>query len=58
MQELEKMAAGLSMIRLLSGRKPRLPAPLSIVHTARDDSSQLSEESLQLMLAVLVEISM
>ncbi len=53
---LEKMIAGLSVRGLLARRRPVLPAPLSVVHTARDDSSRLSEDSLRLMLSILLKI--
>jgi aminopeptidase YwaD len=53
---LEKMIAGLSVKGLLAHKRPSLPAPLATVHTDRDESSQLSEDSLHLMLSVLRKI--
>jgi len=53
---LERMIAGLSIKKLLLRKKPPLPEPLSSVHSTHDTSSQLNEDSLQLMLSILLEI--
>lgn len=53
---LEKSLAGLNPWRLIGHRRPTLPEPLSFIHTAKDTSSQLSEESLRLMLSLLLEL--
>ncbi len=53
---LERMISGLNVPRLLMGKKPTLPEVLSFIHTAKDTSSQLSEDSLRLMLSLLLEI--
>jgi hypothetical protein len=52
----ESMLAGLNIRRLLTGKRPVLPEPLSFIHSRRDTSAHLSESSLQLMLSVLLEI--
>jgi hypothetical protein len=51
-----KMVSDLRIMSLLMGRRPRLPEPLSRVHTPLDTSAQLNEASLQTMLRVLLEI--
>jgi hypothetical protein len=43
-------------IRKMLFRRQDLPEPLSLIHTARDSSSELSEASLGLMLAFLLEL--
>lgn len=45
-----------SFTKLLRGRRLLLPEPLSYIHTAEDTSSKLSEDSLQLMLSLLLEL--
>ena len=54
---LERVIAGLSILRLLIGQRPALPEPLSFIHTDKDTSSRLSENSLKLMLSLLLELS-
>jgi hypothetical protein len=54
--EFEGMVAGLSVRRLLIGKRPQFPDPLASVHSQKDTSARLSEGSLQLMLSVLLEI--
>ena len=53
---LERLISGLSLPGLLFGRSPVLPEPLSFIHTAKDTSSRLSEDSLRLMLSLLLEL--
>ncbi|MDP2931561.1 MAG: M28 family peptidase, partial [Chloroflexota bacterium] len=53
---LENLLTGVSIPRLLTGRRPVLPEPLLIVHTPGDNSSRLSESSLQLMLSLVLEL--
>ena len=50
---LERMISGLRPHQLINRRKLELPEPLASIHTMRDTSSLLQEESLQLMLRVL-----
>jgi hypothetical protein len=45
-----------SLPKLLTGRRPILPEPLSFIHSARDKSANLSENSLSLMLSLLLEL--
>jgi len=54
---LERVIAGLSILRMLIGQRPALPEPLSFIHTDKDTSSRLSENSLRLMLSLLLELS-
>jgi len=56
MAELERLISRLSIPGLLSGKKPVLPEPLSLLHSAEDTSWRLSETSLQLMLLILQKI--
>lgn len=53
---LENLLAGLSIPRLLVGQRQALPEPLSLIHTAKDTSSRVNEDSLRLMLSLLVEM--
>ncbi len=53
----ERMISSLSVPKLLSGRRPIMPEVLSFVHTGNDISSRLSENSLGLMLSLLLEIT-
>ncbi len=53
---LEQFVSSLSIPRMLLGRRPTMPGVLSHVHKASDDSSRLREDSLRLMLSLLVEI--
>lgn len=53
---LEQFVSNLNVPRLLIGRRPTMPGVLSRVHKDSDDSSRLSEDSLRLMLSLLVEI--
>lgn len=42
---------------LLTGRRPELPVPFSVFHTAEDTSARLSEEPLGAMLAVVLALA-
>lgn len=53
----ERMISSLSVPKLLIGRRPAMPEVLSSVHTVNDVSSRLSENSLGLMLSLLLEIT-
>jgi hypothetical protein len=53
---LENFFSNLNLIGLIKGSRPSLPGFLSEVHTARDSSTGLNEESLQRMLLVLKNI--
>ena len=44
-------------VGLLTGRRPELPEPFSIFHTAEDTSARLSEEPLQTMLALVLALA-
>lgn len=54
--ELDSLLRETGLLLLLGGRRPRLPSPLSDIHTARDVSTRLSEESLQLTKSLLLEL--
>ena len=59
--DFKELIQGLSVWRLLTGRRPRLPVALSAIHTPADTSSRLSEDSLRMMesvLAVIVQAGM
>lgn len=53
---LERWIQDLSLRRRLFGRRPPLPEPLSFIHTPEDTSSRLNEDSLGLMLALLLKL--
>lgn len=53
---IKELLKNTSALKLLPGRRLRLPSPLSLIHTPYDTASRLSEESLKLMLAVLLEV--
>ena len=53
---LERLLSRVSLSRLLAGRRPALPEPLSFIHSDKDTSSKLSENSLRLMLSLLLEL--
>ncbi|MEK7282020.1 MAG: M28 family metallopeptidase, partial [Chloroflexota bacterium] len=53
---IKELLSNTSVLKLLPGRRPWLPPPLSLIHTPYDTASRLSEESLKLMLAVLLEV--
>jgi Zn-dependent M28 family amino/carboxypeptidase len=56
LKELESLVSNLNLIRLLKRNRLELPEVLSVIHTAGDSSSNLSEYSLRLMLDLLLEI--
>lgn len=53
---LESTLSGLSFLKLLTGQRPVLPKPLDIIHSSADTSYNISENSLSLMLSLLLEI--
>lgn len=53
---LEQFVSNLSVRGLLFRRRPPMPGVLSSIHKPIDHSSQLSEDSLALMLSLLIEI--
>jgi hypothetical protein len=53
---LENFVSGLKISRLLTGRRRAMPGVLARLHSPRDDSSTLKEESLRLMLSMLLRI--
>lgn len=53
---LKRFLDGLSIPKLLIGQRPPLPEPLCYIHTSKDTSSRLNENSLGLMLSLLLEI--
>ncbi len=54
--DLENLLSQISLRKLLAGQLPRLPEPLSSIHSYKDTSSKLNENSLQLMLSLLLEL--
>lgn len=54
--ELENLISKLSFLKLLTGQKPTLPKPLDIIHSSADTSDNISENSLGLMLSLLLEV--
>jgi hypothetical protein len=53
---LENLFSRINLIDIFLRRRKILPAPLSSMHSSRDNSSLLSEDSLRLMLSLLKEI--
>ena len=53
---LENFMGNLSIPRLLGGQRPSMPGVLERVHKANDVSSRLSEDSLRLMVSLLLQI--
>jgi Zn-dependent M28 family amino/carboxypeptidase len=53
---LESLASRVSLSKLLTGQRPVLPEPLSSIHSDKDTSSNLSQNSLSLMLSLLLEL--
>jgi len=52
-RQLQEFVAGLSLRKALFGARRPIPGTLSVLHTVRDSSTDLREESLQLMLSIL-----
>ena len=50
------LLANLKIKELLIGRRPVFPEPLCFIHTAEDTSSRVNENSLRLMLSLLLEL--
>ena len=55
-QAVEKTLAGTNPYNLIFRHRPIMPEPLSVVHTSKDTSSNLNENSLNLMLKLLQEV--
>jgi hypothetical protein len=53
---LERLIEDLSLIKLVTGGKPRLPEPLKHIHSIEDTSSRLDEGSLELMLSLVLRL--
>ena len=53
---LENTISKLSFLKLLTGQRPALPKPLDIIHSSDDTSDNISENSLGLMLSLLLEV--
>ena len=53
---MDRLLETISIIKLLKGQRPSLPEPLSHIHSNEDTSSKLNEESLKLMLSLLLEL--
>jgi hypothetical protein len=53
---LEHFVSNLNVLALLLGDRPNMPGVLSNIHKPTDDSSRLSENSLRLMLSLLMQI--
>jgi len=54
---LKERLNGATTAGLMAGRRPKLPEPFSFFHTAEDTSARLSEEPLQTMLSVVLELA-
>jgi hypothetical protein len=54
---LKERLEGATTAGLLAGRRPELPEPFSFFHTGEDTSARLSEEPLQTMLSVVLELA-
>ena len=54
--KLRAMLSKVSLVEVLAGRRPVLPKPLSLRHSEEDTASNISESSLRLMLALLLEL--
>ena len=53
---VESFLEGLSILKLLIGQRPTLPEPLCYINTFEDTSTRLNENSLRLMLSLLLEL--
>jgi aminopeptidase YwaD len=53
---LENSLSKLGLLNLLTGQRPALPKPLDIIHSGDDTSDNISENSLRLMLSLLLEV--
>lgn len=54
-EEIQKKLANINTLKVMLGRKTELPEPFSVFHTPDDNSSHISEKSLQLMLSLVLE---
>ena len=55
-QAIEKTLAGANPYSIIFRHRPIMPEPLSVVHSSKDTSSNLNENSLNLMLKLLLEV--
>lgn len=55
-RNFENLLSNTSLFRLLTGRRPTPPEPLSFIHSTEDTSSSLNEASLNLMLNLVLEL--
>jgi hypothetical protein len=53
---IEKTLAGTNLYNIVFRHRPIMPEPLSVVHTSKDTSSNLNENSLNLVLKLLIEV--
>jgi len=53
---IEKTLAGTNLYNIVFRHRPIMPEALSVVHTSKDTSSNLNENSLNLMLKLLIEV--
>jgi hypothetical protein len=53
---MDRLLETISIFKLLRGQRPSLPEPLSHIHSSEDTSSRLDENSLKLMLSLLLEL--
>jgi Zn-dependent M28 family amino/carboxypeptidase len=56
-QVLEQQLANLNLWKILGRGRFTLPEPLSFIHTDKDTSLQISENSLELMLSLLLQLT-
>jgi hypothetical protein len=54
---LRERLNGVTTAGLMTGRRPELPEPFSVFHTAEDTSARLGEEPLKTMLALVLELA-
>jgi hypothetical protein len=57
MSLLKERLNGVTAAGLMTGRRPELPEPFSVFHTAEDTSARLGEEPLQMMLALVLALA-
>jgi Zn-dependent M28 family amino/carboxypeptidase len=53
---LENLVSRMSLMKLFISQQPILPEPLSFIHSEKDTSATLNEESLNLMLSLLLDL--
>jgi len=52
----EESLSKLSLLKFLTGQRPTLPEPLNSIHSSADSSDKISEDSLNLMFLLLLEL--